>query len=238
MFSLLVKRHQMIDPPPMSEIDTHCHILPGLDDGPSELDESLDIAESLIQMGVRTVVATPHVMSDTYPLSSEQIRQATAALQEELCSRGLALEVLPGAEYYVESQFLQRIDQGDILAWGEERCVLFETAVAQASMLFKEAIFQLSSAGYTPVLAHVERYHFLQNNPEAMASLKKMGTRFQVNYRSFGLPRVSQRGETARQLYIKGMIDYLGTDSHCADAFGLSLAARSSALSISDKIGR
>ena len=76
MFSLLIRRDGLIDPPPMGEIDAHCHILPGLDDGPKDERGALAIGRLLCEMGVRKVVATPHVISDVYPTPTERIVRA------------------------------------------------------------------------------------------------------------------------------------------------------------------
>ncbi|MFO8071169.1 MAG: CpsB/CapC family capsule biosynthesis tyrosine phosphatase [Polyangia bacterium] len=216
MFSLLVRRDGLIDPPEMGEIDCHCHILPGIDDGPSDDRGSLAIARLLIEMDVERVVATPHVISDIYPNTTERILGAVERLRRLLRDSGLALEVLPGAEYYAEGELLERIARDDLLSFGEERYVLFESPVEQPPMILEEIAFELKSAGYTPLLAHVERYRFLQGDEGRIAHLRRLGVRFQVNHPSFLLPKTSRRGEMARWLYIKGMVDMLGTDMHRA----------------------
>ena len=95
MFSLLVRRDGLIDPPGMGETDNHCHILPRIDDGPPDDRSALAIARLLIEMGVHTVVATPHVISDVYPNSTERIVEAVGGLQQLLRDSGLPLEVGP-----------------------------------------------------------------------------------------------------------------------------------------------
>jgi len=157
MFSLLIRRDGLIDPPAMGRTDAHCHVLPGL-----------------------------------------------------------AIEVVAGAEYYAEPELLERIERRDLLAFGEERYVLFESPVEQQPMILEEIGFRLLAAGYTPLLAHVERYRFLQQDLEAVEHLRRIGIRFQVNHPSFHLPKTSHRGEMARRLYTKGFADVLGTDMHRA----------------------
>ena len=226
MFSLLVRRDGLIDPPEMNEVDAHCHILPGLDDGPRNDRGSLAIARLLLEMGVRTVVATPHVISDIYPLTTKQILDATEKFRALLSDSGLSLEVLPGAEYYIERQLLDRITKNDLLAWGDDRCVLFELPLNQEPLIVEDVIFNLMASGYTPVLAHAERYRFLQGNGERVQKLRRMGARFQVNHPSFHLPKTSRQGEMARWLYIKGLVDFLGTDMHRAAPMERFIAER------------
>ncbi len=216
MFSLLIRRDGLIEPPSMGETDVHCHILPGIDDGPSDERGSLAIARLLIEMGIRNVVATPHVISDLYPNTTEAILDKVEALRRLITNSGLNLNIMAGAEYYAESDLLDRIARNDLLAFGDEQYVLFESPVESQPMVLEEIAFSLESAGYTPLLAHVERYRYLQSNPDRVVHLKQLGIHFQVNHPSFMLPKTSRRGEMARRLYIKGMVDFLGTDMHRA----------------------
>jgi protein-tyrosine phosphatase len=216
MLSLFIRRDGLIDPPPMGATDAHCHILPGLDDGPKDDVGALAIARLLCDMGVRRVVATPHVISDVFPNTTSQIERAAHALRLLLAASGLAIDVEAGAEYYAEPELLDRIDRGDLLAFGAERYVLFESPVERCPMVLEEIAFSLKSSGHTPLLAHVERYEFLREDPEAVARLREIGVRFQVNHPSFHLPKTSRRGEMARSLYVKGLVDVLGTDMHRA----------------------
>jgi tyrosine-protein phosphatase YwqE len=226
MFSLFVRRDGLIDPPTFGEFDCHCHILPGLDDGAPDEKTSISIARVLVEMGVRTVAATPHVLSDAYPNSTSRIVETCGFLQRKVAQLGLPLTLVPGAEYYVEREFLQRIERGDILCFGDDRCVLFETPVEHEPLLLDDVVFQLRSAGLTPVLAHAERYRYLSDNPARVAELRNQGVKIQVNHPSFFLPKTSRRGEAARRLYIKGQVDLLGTDMHRATAEDVRLVAQ------------
>jgi protein-tyrosine phosphatase len=199
-------------------IDGHCHILPRLDDGPADERTALAIARLLLEMGVRTVVATPHVMTDTYPNTTRAIVAAVESMRRLLKDSGLPLEIAAGAEYYAERGFLERIEARDVLSFGRERYVLFESPVERPPMVLEDVVFSLKTAGYTPLLAHAERYRFLQDDEDAILSLRRLGARFQVNHPSFLLPRTSRRGELARWLYVKGFMDLLGTDMHRATA--------------------
>ena len=216
MFSLFIRRDGLIDPPAMGHVDAHCHVLPGIDDGPRDELGSLAIARLLCEMGVRTVVATPHVISDVYPNSTEKIVDAVGRFRKLLSSSGLAIDVAPGAEYYAEPELVARIERNDLLSFGEEKYVLFESPVEQEPMILEEIGFRLQSAGYTPLLAHVERYRYLQQDHDRAEQLRQTGFRFQVNHPSFHLPKTSHRGEMARWLYLRGLVDVLGTDMHRA----------------------
>jgi len=214
----MIRRDGLIEPPAMTARDAHCHIIPGIDDGAKDDQSALAIAQLLCEMGVRQVVATPHVISDLYPNTTAGILAGADRLRSLLEASKIDLEVVPGAEYYAEGAFLTRIDKGDLLAFGEEKFVLFESPVEYQPMVLEEIVFHLLSAGYTPLLAHVERYRFLQKDASAVSHLREIGVRFQVNHSSFLLPKTSGRGEMARALYIKGFVDALGTDMHRASS--------------------
>ena len=216
MFSLLIRRDGLIDPPQMDETDTHCHLLPGMDDGPVDDRGSLAIARLLMEIGVRKVVATPHVISDLYPNTTTKILNSVARMKQLLKDNKLNIEVVPGAEYYAEIELLRRIEKNDILCFGEKRYVLFESPVEHKPMILDEIIFGLKSNGYTPLLAHAERYRFLQADHGLALHLHRLGVCFQINHPSFMLPKTSRRGETARWFYVKGLVETLGTDMHRA----------------------
>ena len=216
MFSLFIRRDGLIDPPQIGDVDHHCHILPSIDDGPATVEGSLAIAGILLSMGITTVTATPHVISDVYPNSTEKIINAVKNFKEILMQNGLPLKIDAGAEYYTESSFIKKIEAHDILSFGEKNHVLFESPVETPPILFENVIFHLKSNGYTPLLAHAERYRFLQKDWNMVKHLKNLGVDFQANHPSFMLPKTSHTGEMARKLYLKGYINALGTDMHKA----------------------
>ncbi|MBN2801464.1 MAG: hypothetical protein JXR91_00065 [Deltaproteobacteria bacterium] len=216
MFSLFIRRDGLIEPPQIGETDHHCHILCGIDDGPATMEGSVNIAKILLSMGIKTVTATPHIISDLYPNTPAGIRQSVEELQNELIEKNLPLKVVAGAEYYAEQSFLESIEQNALLSFGDEKYVLFECPVETEPMILESIIFQLKSNGYTPLLAHAERYHFLQRDFKLAAHLKNLGVHFQVNHPSFLLPKTTHTGEMARKLYIKGFVNVLGTDMHRA----------------------
>ncbi|MCU0660822.1 MAG: histidinol-phosphatase [Myxococcota bacterium] len=238
MFSLFMRRDGLIDPPAFGEVDSHCHVLPGLDDGAPDERTALAISRVLVEMGVRTVVATPHVISDVYPNSTLQILEKCNNLRASLKDHELPLTLIPGAEYYVEKELLSRIERDDLLCFGEDRCVLFEAPIEHEPLLLDDVVFQLKSAGYTPVLAHVERYRYLHDNPDRVVELRRQGVKIQVNHPSFFLPKTSRRGEAARRLYVKGQVDLLGTDMHRATAEDVRLVAQGDHLFFARMAGR
>jgi tyrosine-protein phosphatase YwqE len=190
-----------------------------MDDGPKDERGSLAIANLLLELGVQKIFCTPHVISDLYPNTTDKIVQRVKEFQTTLTDAQIPLELIPGAEYYAEPDFLSRIEKGDILSTGEKRYVLFESPAEHPPRFLKDIVFALQLKGYTPLLAHVERYYFIQNDVKFAKELKRLGVAFQVNHPSFLLPKTSQRGNCARWLYKKGFVDVLGSDIHRAAGF-------------------
>jgi protein-tyrosine phosphatase len=155
-------------------IDLHCHILPGLDDGPSGSDESVAMARVALESGVGTIVATPHVRDD-YPYPLEEIPTRTAGLNAALQRAGLSCRVVAGAE--VAMARAARIDDADLreLCLGDSHYLLLESPYGPADDLLEELVFEVQLRGFRPVLAHPERSPSFQSNPERLRGLVERG---------------------------------------------------------------
>ena len=135
--------------------DWHCHILPNLDDGAKDLNESLAIAEILAEAGFSEVHCTPHSISGAYEASPVRIRQATMELQEALDKAGIPLCVSAGSEYYCDEFLPARLD--DPLSLGDSNMVLMEAPLQATAALLSSIAYQVTLNGYTPLFAHPER---------------------------------------------------------------------------------
>lgn len=140
-------------------IDYHCHILPGLDDGARNLDESLEIARILCDTGFTEAYCTPHLIKGCFDNQKDAIIKAVSALQKELHEKNIHLTLHAGVEYYLDEFFSAHLK--DPLVLGGSSYVLVE-APMQANLEFiKENIYSIVRRGYIPLLAHPERYDFL-----------------------------------------------------------------------------
>jgi len=136
-------------------IDWHCHLLPGLDDGPATLDESFAMAHALSQGGVKVVHCTPHFIKGSYEHSPDQVRAAITKLQEELSQGGIQLELRPGMEYMLDEFFSEQLTNP--LPLGDTNLLLVEAYPSLPFEQLKETIFEIVRSGLTPLLAHPER---------------------------------------------------------------------------------
>jgi protein-tyrosine phosphatase len=203
----------------LRERDCHCHVVPGVDDGSRNLDESLEMLRLLARAGAKRVIATPHIFPGRFPNEPEDLRPVFEQLVRARDEAGLDVELELGAEHYLDDLLLARVEAEKILSFGPERYVLFETTTgAHAPPNLMDVVFALLGRGYTPLMAHVERYHYLRDEEgqELCEDLRAAGVRFQVN-RTVGkanLPGRGPRGEFIAWLLERGWIDEVGSDLH------------------------
>jgi len=214
----------------LRERDCHSHVLPGVDDGSRNMEESLEMLHMLSALGVKRQIATPHIFPARYPNEPDPLRRVFDTLVEAANQAQIPLELELGAEHYLDDSLLQRIENNALLAFGQERYVLFETHTGPEipADLF-EVCKSLRDHGYTPLLAHVERYAYLRGElgRETFHDLRCAGVRFQVNrtVQRSNLPGIGPRGKTLAWLQKRAWIDEVGSDLHRPTASGRPVLA-------------
>lgn len=189
--------------------DWHCHILPGVDDGVQTMEESLAILSLYEKMGIDTVWLTPHIMEDI-PNTTERLRARFAELQ--IAYRGnISLHL--AAENMLDNLFEKRLLANDLLPIGAEgNALLVETSYYTPPMNLYGLIEQIKAKGYYPILAHPERYVYMDKAD--YQKLHQMGVKFQLNFPSLeGLYGKTVQGK-AKELLSKGYYHFYGTDIH------------------------
>lgn len=208
MISLFTKKYSLLSGEVLKgKTDRHSHILFGVDDGILTLEESLKVLELEEKAGFTDVWCTPHIMED-WPNTSEVLRERFAELQQAY-NGGIRLHL--AAEYMLDNLFEERLTVGDLLTM-EDNTVLVETSTWNPPPGLYDTLRSLQVAGYRPLLAHPERYRYL--NEQGYDELRKLGIHFQLNVASL----VGYYGETAQKkslwLLEKGWYSELGTDCH------------------------
>lgn len=189
--------------------DWHSHILPGVDDGIRTMKDALAVLAFYEELGVSHVWLTPHIMED-YPNKTADLKARFAELKEAWKGK-ITLDL--AAENMLDSLFEERLADGDLLPIGPERDhLLVETSYFNPPMEMDDIIERIFGAGYFPLLAHPERYRYMQDKD--YHRLHDRGVKFQVNYASL----VGGYGETARKraewLVRQGMLNVTGSDVH------------------------
>ena len=194
-------------------IDLHCHILPGLDDGPPDLDASVALARLAAADGTRTIVATPHVRED-YPFKRAEIATRTALVNERLQADKVSLEVVAGAE--VALSMLHQLDDEALspLCLGASRYLLVESPYQQATDMLEDTLFGIQLRGFRPVLAHPERSPSFMAKPERLERVVERGVLCSVTAASMAgrFGRTVQR--FTRLLFERGLVHDVASDAH------------------------
>jgi len=198
-------------------IDIHNHILPGIDDGPSDWEEALALARNAVANGISTVVATPHHAHERYDNRAETVLSLTEQMNSRLQQEGIPLEVLAGQEIRVHQELLNRWEQGakgGLRSLADTRYLLLELPSANVPDGTHELIYELSLKEVTVVVAHPERNRELASDTNKLLRLIECGALAQVTAHSllglFG--RGTER--TAWTMCKQGFIHFVASDAH------------------------
>jgi protein-tyrosine phosphatase len=194
-------------------IDLHCHILPGIDDGPTTMEESLGLARATVEAGIDTVVATPHV-SSRYPNRPEGIRQAVEELRAALEEAAIPLTVLPGAEIALDMLVELSDDDLRALALGGGRFLLLESPLS-ASAGDAEPLLRIAvQRGFRVLLAHPERSPQFQRDPSQLQRLASAGIFMSLTASALSGGFGDPPRRLAARLFREGMVHNLSSDMH------------------------
>lgn len=189
--------------------DWHSHILPGVDDGVQTMEEALRILAEYERLGVKEVWLTPHIMEDI-PNTTEGLRERFSDLQAEYKGN---MELHLAAENMLDKLFEERLRGNDLLPLGKERNqLLVETSCYNPPMGLPDILQCIKSKGYFPVLAHPERYAYM--DADYYRRLKDMGVKFQLNCFSPSGFYGEEAKKKSEYLQKHEMYDCSGTDLH------------------------
>ena len=212
MFSFFKKKY-VPQRGPILTVDLHSHLIPGIDDGSQNMEETLTLLRGMSDLGYQKVITTPHIMVDAYKNTPEIIKSGLEDVRRAIKQEGIEIEIDAAAEYYLDDGFLPLLEKGNLMPVNDTY-LLFETSYISKPLQLEEMIFEIGAAGYTPLMAHPERYRYIKKPEKEYTRLKDLGVKFQVNLNSFG----GHYGKSAQTLvnFIKeqGMIDFLGSDVH------------------------
>lgn len=194
-------------------IDIHSHILPGLDDGASSMEESLEMIQAAYQQGVRQIIATPHYSSRFRDAVPEKVRELCGTLEEAARQKDMKIRIHPGQEIMYTDEAADLLREGRILTMAGSRYVLVEFFPSVAWSSMQQAVRKLLVNGYVPVIAHAERYLCLREN-DRTEELRDQGVLFQINYRSVGGSWHDRTARWCRKMLKEKKADFLGTDMH------------------------
>ena len=196
--------------------DMHSHLLPGIDDGSPDLATSLKLIKGMQELGFTKLITTPHIMWDIYKNTPEIISEKLALVQEAMKANGFTIELKAAAEYFLDEHTEQLMSKNEPLLTLNGKMVLVEFSLAFPSHSLKDILFQMQMQGYQPVIAHPERYIYLEKEKSFYDELKDIGCLFQLNLLSLGSHYGRTVNELSQYLLKKDYYDLVGTDLHHA----------------------
>lgn len=195
-------------------IDFHTHIVYGVDDGSETLENSLNILRYAENAGFHSVVLTPHYMKEHYEYQADEIQDRINILRKKCQEENIDVNLYQANEIYITNSMVDLLNNDIASTINCSRYVLFELPMNEEPMNLLEVIYKLVENNKIPIIAHPERYSFVQENPNKLLELIEMGVLFQANYGSI----IGQYGKdvqkTVKLLIKNNFISFLGTDVH------------------------
>ncbi len=208
-FSIFKKR----DKKSKIKVDIHSHLLPTIDDGAKDIESSIELILGLKKLGYTKLITTPHIKIDSYPNTFDSIKKAFDFLQKTLEKKNIEIDIAFGAEYYVDENFVKLLNKKQILSFGENY-ILFEFSYVYKPINLFEIIYEIQESGYQPILAHPERYLYFHKDFDTYHRLKEQGVYLQLNLNSTVGYYSKPVQNIAKKLCDRGLIDFLGSDTH------------------------
>lgn len=197
-------------------IDIHAHILPGMDDGPASIEESLAICRMAADDGIKKIVATPHIYDDLYKNNRDNILEKVKELNRLTKEEGIDIEILPGADIHFSPRFFHLLDSGYCIGINDSKYLLIEFSQVLPPNC-EDLIFNLKAKGYIPIISHPERNFDIQRRPDGLNKLIEIGALAQLTAMSLtgGFGHTIKR--SAHSLLNQGLIHIIATDTHSVD---------------------
>ncbi len=195
-------------------IDIHSHILNNVDDGSESLENSIEILKKAEKAGFTDIILTPHYIEEYYENTKSIIREKISELKNEVYNENIIVELHHGNEILLSENTLSLLNEVQISTLAESRYILFELPFSNKMLNLRQLVFDIKASGYIPILAHPERYTYIQENPSSITEIINYGVLIQSNYGSFVGQYGKEAKKTAELLLENHIIHFLGSDTH------------------------
>ena len=192
-------------------VDMHSHVLPGIDDGAKNAEESIVLIKKMMELGIKKIIATPHVMADYYRNTAETIGDALAVLKAELIKQNIDIEIEAAAEHYFDETFEARVNNHKLMTMGDNYA-LFEFSFISQPPNAVEVVQRMKELGYKPILAHPERYPYM--DIEQLRNIRSWGCDLQINTISLTGYFGKDAKKIAEALVDNDLVDFISSDMH------------------------
>ena len=213
MFSIFKSKPKLSDLIPEGTIDIHSHLLPGIDDGATDISNTIKLLEGIRKIGFTKCILTPHTLPEIWENTSDGIKETFHTTKNNLEEPLQTMLHHAASEYMINEAFLDRLHSEPLLTI-KDNIVLIEMSYMNPPLALKEIIFEIQIKGYQPLLAHPERYLFYHQNTKMYTTLKELDVKFQMNLLSSVGYYGSKVAIAADFLLKENYIDFVGTDVH------------------------
>ena len=195
-------------------IDIHSHILPNIDDGSRSIEETFNLIKEAKSVGFDAIVSTSHYMEGYYETNVPEREVWVKAICENLQAKNININLFLGNEIYMSENIIKLLEERKASTINDTSYVLFELPLNAEPLNLYDLIYEMQQYKLVPILAHPERYTFVQKEPELVYDLVEKGILMQANYGSI----IGQYGKKAQMIVKKffegNMIHLLGSDVH------------------------
>lgn len=197
--------------------DVHCHILPFVDDGPSDIEGAVEMVRSAEKAGVESIICTPHYIDDGYKSTVENNVTILEKLKKVIERENIKVKFYLGNEVYITPNIERLLDLRVISTLNNSRYILIEMPIYNKPIYIDDIVFKLRLRGLVPVIAHPERYEWIIKNTEELSDLINKGCIAQLNMASIRGYYGERVKKTAKMLLKEDQIRLLGSDSHSSN---------------------
>ncbi|HDR8072371.1 TPA: PHP domain-containing protein [Bacillus cereus] len=202
-------------------IDIHSHVIPNVDDGPRDLEESINLIKQAMGIGIQTIVATPHFHPYKYPRNrKERVLKSVEELKVALKSHSLdnRINIIPGQEVYLYDGLIEGLDRGDILTINNNgRYLLIEFPMTFYPTYGYKVIERLMDRHITPIIAHPERHVFFREDPSLLKKYTDLGAIIQINSSSLQYKKNRKVHRFSKSLLDWDCMRVIASDAHNID---------------------
>ncbi|GAB4297930.1 MAG: tyrosine-protein phosphatase [Myxococcota bacterium] len=197
----------------MGYIDIHSHILWGVDDGCPDVESSIELVGGLNSIGFDTIAATSHIWPRVFSGAAE-VRARFTEFEREIAERNIPVRLVLSGEHYLDGDFWEILEKGEAIPYEGTKYILVEFPLGKLPYNPHEIIFRLQQKGYKPVIAHAERYEFVQERPESLEPLVYSGAIIQGDIRGLIGKFTREEKKAMKALFELEYYHILATDSH------------------------
>ena len=194
--------------------DIHCHLLPGIDDGAKNWDDTLEMAAMALADGTETIICTPHQLGSYSHRTGDEIRTLVSQTQKVLDEHQIPLLILPGADVRIDSDMIDRLRSGDCVSLGDHRRHVLLELPHEMYMPLEPVLNQLRGIKMLGILSHPERNQGILRQPELLAPLVSSGCLMQITAESLLGVFGEQPQRLTEWMLLRGLVHFVASDGH------------------------